>query len=175
MHLTGCGNGNRAQTLAIGALGSPDRPHVFFDRDVRKGRALASALRTLMIYGTGCDITEIARIEHALERFGDHFMQKILSPREREELHGRPAEYLAGRFAAKEAAVKALGTGFRAGIQMAHVEILNNELGAPVLTFLAQALDYAKAHGITRNFLSLSHERRYAVAFVVLETDLTRV
>ena len=124
-----------------------------------------------MIYGTGCDIVEIPRIEHALSRFGERFMNKILSAREQKEVHGRLAEYLAARFAAKEAAVKALGTGFRQGIQMPQIEITNNALGAPSLTFLDEASRYASEHGITRAFVSLSHERHSAVAFVVLECD----
>ncbi len=124
-----------------------------------------------MIFGIGCDIVEIERIEHALERFGDRFMQKILSAREQAELHGRAAAYLASRFAAKEAAVKALGTGFRNGIQMPQIEITNNALGAPCLTFLGEAQRYAQSKYVSQAFVSLSHERHAAVAFVVLEAE----
>lgn len=122
-----------------------------------------------MIFGIGCDITDIARIERALDRFGDHFLQRILSKREQAGLHGPTASYVAGRFAAKEATAKAFGTGFRNGLWMTQIEILNNDLGAPCVHLCEAARAFAEHHNIGHCFLSISHEQRFAVAYVVLE------
>lgn len=124
-----------------------------------------------MIFGIGCDITEISRIERAHTRFGNLFINRILTPYEQEHSHGSLIQYLAGRFAAKEAAVKALGTGFQNGIRMIDIEIQTSALGAPILFFYEKALAIAKENSITKSFISISHERQYAVAFVILETN----
>ena len=122
-----------------------------------------------MIIGTGCDITDITRIERALARFGAHFSQKILTLDEQKSAHGKPSQYLAGRFAAKEAAVKALGTGFRRGIWFTEIQILTNPLGAPTLSFLGKAASLTQELGVLKTHVSISHEQHYALAFVVLE------
>ena len=89
-----------------------------------------------MIQGTGFDLTALSRIASLLERYGDRFLTRVLTERERESLPsasaGRTA-YVAGRFAAKEAAVKALGTGFSEGVGMHDVEILPLASGRPEL------------------------------------------
>jgi holo-[acyl-carrier protein] synthase len=97
-----------------------------------------------MIYGIGTDIVEVGRIENGLQR------------------HGR-------RFAAKEALVKALGTGFRHGISLMHISVGRDPLGKPTLEFDGEAANRIAAAGITSTHLSLADEREYAVAFVVLE------
>ena len=90
-----------------------------------------------MIGGIGTDIIQISRVEATLGRLGDRFAQRILRPIEfaRFQNHGSPARFLAKRFAAKEAAAKALGTGIGRGLSWQHIEIASNENGAPELLF----------------------------------------
>ncbi|MBQ7608382.1 MAG: holo-ACP synthase [Desulfovibrionaceae bacterium] len=126
-----------------------------------------------MVFGIGCDITDIRRIRHALDRFGDKFISKILSKKEKNCLHGPKETFLAGRFAAKEAAAKALGTGFSQGIWMTDIEIVNADGGSPVLSFAGGALAFARSKGISKTFISISHEQNFAIAFVVLERDFS--
>ena len=125
-----------------------------------------------MIVGLGTDIADIERLKTIYERYGLSFLRKILTQAELQAGEGRhlPA-YAAGRFAAKEAAVKALGTGFAHGIGLRHIEVLNNESGAPCLNLKDAALKRAKALGARKFFVSISHEKRYAVATVILEGD----
>ena len=124
-----------------------------------------------MIFGIGTDIVEVARIEEALNRFGDAFAQRILDAREFEDycLSGTRARFLAKRFAAKEAFAKALGTGIRGVTSFVNIGIAHDALGKPVFA-LAPALraELAK-HGITGQHLSISDEKNLATAFVVLE------
>lgn len=126
-----------------------------------------------MIIGIGTDIVSIARIEQSIERFGDSFLQKVLTPGERRQMPAlnkkRQAEWVAGRFACKEACVKALGTGFSEGIAPNHIEILRNEGKAPTMTLLAKAREKADSLGVTHCFVSYAHEQKNAaVAFVTL-------
>lgn len=126
-----------------------------------------------MIVGMGTDIVEIDRIRAGLERFGRRYAARILTPAERELLapgDGLPhASRLAGRFAAKEAAVKALGTGFSGGISPQDVEVLADALGRPRLVFFAGAEARRLELGARRSHVSISHERHHAVATVILE------
>lgn len=126
-----------------------------------------------MIVGMGTDIVEIGRIRAGLDRFGRRYAARILSPAELALLapgDGLPAaSRLAGRFAAKEAAVKALGTGFSNGICLHDVEILADALGKPRLVFAARAEARRQELGARRSHISISHERQYAVAMVILE------
>jgi len=124
-----------------------------------------------MIAGIGIDIVEIVRMEESLSRLGDKFAKRILSDVEFDEFqqHNFPARYLAKRFAAKEAAVKALGTGFSHGISMQHITVTNDDLGKPVLSFSQVALDVLNQKNISSTFLSISDEKHYAIANVVLE------
>ncbi|MBQ7618264.1 MAG: holo-ACP synthase [Desulfovibrio sp.] len=122
-----------------------------------------------MILGTGCDLSDIRRIERILSRFERNFLLKILTPAEQKNLHGCKAQYVAGRFAAKEACAKALGTGFQQGLTFTDLEILTDQLGAPCLYFHGQAKALAHRLGVKKSFVSISHERNYALAFVILE------
>ncbi|WP_407275393.1 holo-ACP synthase [Halothiobacillus sp. DCM-1] len=127
-----------------------------------------------MIVGLGTDLVEIARIERAWRRHGDRLLDRLLGDDERAALPdshtpGFPA-WLAKRFAAKEAAAKALGTGFRAGITLADIQTVHTPLGAPQLKFTGAALRRAQAMGVTAAHVSVSDERHYALAFVVLES-----
>ncbi len=123
-----------------------------------------------MIYGIGTDIVQIARIQSGLDRFGERFAERILTPRELEQFRtqAQAAAFVAKRFAAKEAAVKALGTGFRAGITLRSIEVTREEMGRPGLDFLGAAEDMRNRLGIIAAHLSLSDERDYALAFVTL-------
>ncbi|MDR2056342.1 MAG: holo-ACP synthase [Desulfovibrio sp.] len=122
-----------------------------------------------MIVGLGADIVEILRIEKIYGRFGHRFLEKIFTQEELNALPGCSASTLAGRFAAKEAAVKALGTGFGRGIGPRQIEIGRNSCGGPQITFLGTANERCRALGVTRSLLSISHERSLALAVVVLE------
>ena len=123
-----------------------------------------------MIVGLGIDMTELERIGKAHARFGRRFLEKFLAPGELAALAGKPRlSLLAGRFAAKEAAVKALGTGFSGGIGPCEIEVVTGPAGAPGLVFHGLARRRAEQLGARAAHLSISHERGHAVAVVVLE------
>ncbi len=122
-----------------------------------------------MILGLGLDLVELPRIASTLERFGDRFLERILTPAERAALPPRPASRVAGLFAAKEAASKALGTGFAQGVTFQHLEILPDPLGRPTLTLHGPARARAQILGATSWHVSITHERATAAAVVVLE------
>ena len=118
------------------------------------------------------DLASLERIGRSLERFGEHFCRRILSPAEYELLPGAPAArvaFVAGRFAAKEAAVKALGTGFSQGISLQNVEILRLPSGQPFLQLSGAAEERARDMGVKKLHISLSHEHEVAGAVVILE------
>ncbi len=123
-----------------------------------------------MIYGIGTDIVRVARIQENLDRFGRKFAQRILTPGELDEFDAtnRPAHFLARRFAAKEAAVKALGTGFRQGIDFHHIGVEHDPQGRPLLAFFGPARTLEESLGISTGFISLADEDDHAVAFVML-------
>ena len=124
-----------------------------------------------MIIGIGIDLVEIERIKNIWQRYGFKFAQRILHASELSCLpQGNPVLFLAGRFAAKEAAVKALGTGFSQGIGPAQVETVSGPGGKPNLLLHGEALQQAQAMGVTRCHVSISHDRSSAVAVVVLES-----
>ena len=125
-----------------------------------------------MIVGIGSDLCNIERIQNSLDRFGVRFEQRVFTDVEQAKANRRPftkAGTLAKRFAAKEAASKALGTGFSQGITFTHFEILSNTLGRPTLTFHGPARERAAALGATAWHVSITHERATAAAVVVLE------
>lgn len=126
-----------------------------------------------MIQGTGFDLAALPRIRTLLERYGERFLRRLLTEKERSGLpvstSGRTA-YVAGRFAAKEAAVKALGTGFSQGIGMHDVEILTLSSGEPVLFLHGEAAARATSLGVRTTHVSISHERDMAGAVVILES-----
>ena len=125
-----------------------------------------------MILGTGFDLTALPRIQNSLEKMGERFLARILTDAERDALPEEPKRrlaYVAGRWAAKEAAVKALGTGFSADIGFHDVEIITLPGGRPELHFHGKAKDAAEALGIRTAHISLSHERDMAGAMVILE------
>ncbi len=121
------------------------------------------------LVSVGVDIIEIARIQRALDDFGQRFLRKIYTERERERYGSRVPE-LAARFAAKEATSKALGTGIR-GIRWREMEVLANRRGKPVLVLHGGAADRAALLGLVAFDVSLTHSRSDAMAFVVAYRD----
>ncbi len=122
-----------------------------------------------MIIGIGTDLLRIERIEQAILRSGERLAQRVLRPQELSLYldSKQPAFYLAKRFAAKEAASKALGTGI-GKVSWQDFEVSNDEQGAPLLALYGAAQSRLKALGATRVLLSLSDEKDHALAFVVL-------
>jgi holo-[acyl-carrier protein] synthase len=122
-----------------------------------------------MIQGIGTDIIEVRRIGKAISRLGQRFLDRIFSVEEQEYcLRYRDAErHFAGRFAAKEAVVKALGTGFRQGINWLDIEIVNDAMGRPMV-FLSEKLQ--ERFESQKLLLSISHSQEYATAFVIYLT-----
>lgn len=126
-----------------------------------------------MIYGVGTDVVEIERIRAVLEKYGDRFAQRILCEPEmrRFENHRLKANYLAKRFAAKEAFTKALGTGIRAPANWHGVWVRNLPSGKPVLEFSEALKELLERRGVTSAHVSLSDEKGVAFATVVLECE----
>ncbi|MFC3150487.1 holo-ACP synthase [Litoribrevibacter euphylliae] len=126
-----------------------------------------------MIVGIGTDICDISRIEKTIQR-QDRFVERVLTEQEIAQFkqRKRPAAFVASRFAAKEAALKALGTGLANGIRWQDIEISHLDSGQPILAFSGQALVIAEEKQVTSMHLSISDEQSYAVAFVVLESNL---
>lgn len=125
-----------------------------------------------MLSGIGVDIVEIARFQRMVERFGNRIARRLLTPQELAQYQQRneSLSFLASRFAAKEAASKALGTGIARGIGFHSIEVVNTTSGQPQLQFHGAALELVQQRGISHCLLSLSDEKHYAVAMVVLES-----
>lgn len=123
-----------------------------------------------MIFGIGTDIVRIERIASIYERFGDHFADRLLLPQERAAFDGnrRPARFLAMRFAAKEAIVKALGTGFGHGMWIRDVGFLANAWGRPEVLFSARGRAIADRLGAGEGHISLADEAGLVMAVAVL-------
>lgn len=124
-----------------------------------------------MIFGIGTDIVRIQRMADNLDRYGERFAARILTAAELAVFQdsAQQAQFLAKRFAAKEAAVKALGTGFRGGLSLRDIGVSNDGLGKPLLAFSERAQQALKNQGVGSAHLSLSDESEYAIAYVVLE------
>lgn len=126
-----------------------------------------------MILGLGLDIVEVRRLKRSWERFGRRFAERILHPAELLDLPVRPdatALFLASRFAAKEAAVKALGTGFAQGIGPRDIQVSKLPSGAPQLVLHGPAAQKMREMGANRAMLSMTHEKSTAAAVVILES-----
>jgi len=126
-----------------------------------------------MIFGTGTDIIETNRIQKAVENTSG-FRDKIFTPAEQQyceaQKAGKYSSY-AARFAAKEAFFKALGTGYRYGMTFQEIEIINNALGKPEIVVRGKVKNRMVQQGISQIHLSLSHTRKTAIAFVILEKE----
>jgi holo-[acyl-carrier protein] synthase len=125
-----------------------------------------------MIVGTGVDIAEVARIQGAADRFGSRFLKRVFTSEEVRYCTSRAntAERLAARFAAKEAGMKAIGTGLRGGVTWQDVEVVRLPGGRPELRFHGKAAEVAISLGCKRTHLSLSHTAEQAIAYVILES-----
>ena len=123
-----------------------------------------------MIFGIGVDVLEAKRIEETLERFGTRFTQHLLMPAEQVQLAKtqRPARFLAMRFAAKEAIVKAMGTGFAHGIWIRDVGVVQNSWGKPEVVFSERGERVRKGLGIGEGHVTLTDEAGLVVAVAVL-------
>ena len=121
---------------------------------------------------TGVDIIEIPRIKQVLDRYGQRFLNRVFTLDEIAYCRGR-APNLAGRFAAKEAAMKALGTGVR-GVSWKDIEVIRADSGAPSLRLHGRAEKRAERLQMSEMSLSISHSREYAVAFVVARCEETQ-
>jgi len=127
-----------------------------------------------MIHGIGTDLVHIPRMEELLMRHGLKFARRILADVEYAEFQQStaPAEFIAKRFAAKEATAKALGTGFRDGLSLKHIVVGHDEWGRPTLNFYGVGAERFKQFQIEQAHLSLSDERDYALAFVTLTQSI---
>lgn len=125
----------------------------------------------MAIVGLGSDIVEIARIEAIIARSGDRLPRRLLHENEWAlwQQHAWPVRFLAKRFAVKEAASKALGTGIRNGLAFAQFEVYNDELGKPCLRLWGEAQNLAQRLGIRQIHVTLADERHYAYATVIAE------
>lgn len=124
-----------------------------------------------MIVGMGIDIIEVPRVEAAIARFGTRFVQRIFTDAEIRYCESKQNKFerFAGRFAAKEAALKAIGTGWKRGVAWRDVEVSREPSGKPTIAFSGKAAEFAKRLGVRRASLSISHTAEQAIAQVILE------
>ncbi len=124
-----------------------------------------------MILGTGIDLAEVPRIRAAVERYGPRFIERVFTAQEIAYVERKANKYerYAARFAAKEAGMKAIGTGWRRGVRWQDFEVTNLPSGRPTLTFHGVAGEFARRLGVERVHLSLTHTEQYGQAFVILE------
>ena len=124
------------------------------------------------IIGHGIDLVEISRIEQMLADHAGHFLDRCFTPAEQSYClaHKSPAQHLAGRFAAKEAILKALGTGWRGQIAWTDMEILGDGAGKPCLALSGECARLAAAQQISRWHISISHAGNHAIASAIAES-----
>lgn len=126
-----------------------------------------------MILGLGIDVSRLDRVERFLERYGERFLRRILTPAETERClsYRAVAEQVAGCIAAKEAAAKALGTGWRRGVHWKCFEVAHEMSGKPTLRIHGRAAELASEMGVKGVHLSITHDAGFAAAVVVFESD----
>ncbi len=129
-----------------------------------------------MIIGTGIDIVEVYRMREAVEKYGEAFVERIFTPREIAYSKSRRFSYqhLAGRFAVKEACLKAFGSAKRWPLQWTQIEVLNDKWGMPIVEFHDDALKLKKKRRVSKIIVSLSHSKNYAVANAILLNNVKR-
>ena len=124
-----------------------------------------------MIFGIGVDLIEIDRIKQAIERNGQRFINRIYTKAEQEYCNNRPSyACYAARFTAKEAFLKALGTGLRKGMRWQDIEVYNDDLGKPYLQLHGYLQERCQQEGFANMHLSISHSSSYAIAQVIIES-----
>ena len=123
-----------------------------------------------MIYGIGIDVLKAERVHRVLEKYGERFVEHLLMPEERVQLQrtARPARFLAMHFAAKEAIVKAMGTGFAHGVWIRDVGMVQNEWGRPEVVYSARGAKVRDGLGIGEGHVTLTDEAGLVVAVAVL-------
>jgi len=129
-----------------------------------------------LIIGCGIDLVKIERIEKIIKRWGNNFTSRIFTPLEGEYCEKKKVnkfQSYAGRFAAKEALLKALGLGLR-GANWKEIEIKNNELGQPIIDTSGKLKNIALAKGVSKYFITISHTKEYAIVEVILEGTLDK-
>lgn len=124
-----------------------------------------------MIVGIGTDLAEVSRIRESIRRFGDRFIDRVYTTGERAYSlrKANPAERFAARFAAKEAGMKAIGTGWSRGVRWVDFEVVNEPSGRPTVKLSGAAGEIARRMGVTRVSVSLTHTAEVAFAVVILE------
>ncbi|HZT33660.1 MAG TPA: holo-[acyl-carrier-protein] synthase [Bryobacteraceae bacterium] len=124
-----------------------------------------------MILGTGVDLAEVPRIRAAAERFGRRFLERVFTSREIDYVERKANRYerYAGRFAAKEAGMKAIGTGWKHGVRWQDFEVANLPSGKPTLLLHGRAAEVANRMGVKAVSLSLTHTAELGMAHVILE------
>jgi len=124
-----------------------------------------------LIVGTGVDLAEVDRIQRSAERFGRRFIERVFTPGEiaYAERKANKYERFAARFAAKEAGMKAIGTGWKRGVRWRDFEVVNLPSGKPTLRFHGKAAEYAARLGVRNVALSITHTKATALAHVILE------
>ena len=125
-----------------------------------------------MIIGTGIDLEQVVRIEQAIARHGERFLHRVFTEGERRYCDSKAnrLERYTARFAAKEAAMKALGTGWSHGVRWRDIEVSRQPGGRPTIVFHGVAAEIAANLGVVRTALSLSHTSEQAIAHVILES-----
>ena len=130
----------------------------------------------ILIIGCGIDLVKIERIEKIIKRWGNNFNSRIFTPLERdycEKKKGNKYQSYAGKFAAKEALLKALGLGLR-GANWKEIETKNDELGQPIIDTSGKLKKIALTKGVSKYFITISHTKEYAIAQVILESLLDK-
>ncbi len=127
----------------------------------------------MRVLGIGTDIVESLRIAQMIERHGEVFITRVYTPHEIDYCSARKAatQHYAGRWAAKEAVLKALGTGWRRGISWRDIEVRNNAAGAPIILIRGGARDVVERAGIRKMHISISHCRSHAIAYAIAEGE----
>jgi holo-[acyl-carrier protein] synthase len=135
-------------------------------------RASLTVVRVKMICGIGIDIVEVARVKESIDEYGQRYLEKMFTPGEIRYCHDVPisTQRYAARLAAKEAAMKALGTGWD-GVDWKDFEVLNEDSGQPRLLVHGRAAELLKERSISRTWVSLSHDPTYTIAQVVFERE----
>ena len=126
-----------------------------------------------MIIGIGIDIIEVVRVKRLFDEYGKRFVERVFTEIEIDycEHMAHPAMHFAARFAAKEAFLKAIGTGLTGGISWREIGIINEDSGKPQLHYEGKAAEIAKKLGTNNTYISLSHNKEYATAIVVIENE----
>jgi holo-[acyl-carrier protein] synthase len=134
-------------------------------------RSHIEAAATMKILGIGTDITEVLRIAQMIERHGELFITRVYTPHEIECCSTKKSanQHFAGRWAAKEAVLKALGTGWRRGISWRDIEVRTLATGAPTIVVRGGAREVYDRIGIETIHISISHSRNHAIAYAVAE------